>query len=98
MLPQLAKQTGELLGDPIISWEQSQRPLLGRAGGKFSHMMQRVDPKRVEAMLTASAEPEPTETAAESVPFDNDAPLLAEPLAETVCFDEFANWTFAWFG
>jgi methionyl-tRNA synthetase len=91
VLPQLAKQTGDLLGDPVISWEQSQRPLLGTPVGKFSHMLHRVDPKRVEAMLAASAQPEPTETAAESVPFDNDAPLLAEPLAETISFDEFAK-------
>ena len=91
VLPRLAKQTGELLGDPITSWEQSQRPLLGTPVGKFTHMMQRVDPKRVEAMVAASAEPDQPEAAAESVPFDNDAPLLAEPLAETISFDEFAK-------
>ena len=50
MLPRLAQQTGELLGEPIARWEQSQQPLLGTPVGKFAHMMQRVDPKRVEAM------------------------------------------------
>ena len=54
-------------------------------------MMQRVDPKRVEAMLAASAEPAEAEPPAETVPFDSDAPLLAEPLAETISFDEFAK-------
>jgi len=48
---------GELLGDPITSWEQSQRPLLGTPVGKFTHMMQRVDPKNIAALLAASAEP-----------------------------------------
>ncbi len=91
VLPRLARQTGELLGDPITSWEQSQRPLLGTPVGKFSHMMQRVDPKRVETMQAASTEPVEAETTAETVPFDNDAPLLAEPIAETVSFDEFAK-------
>ncbi len=91
VLPRLAQQTGELLGDPIVSWEQSQQPLLGKPVGKFSHMMQRIDPKRVEAMVAASAEPAEAEPPAESVPFDNDAALLAEPLAETIAFDEFAR-------
>ena len=52
------QQTGELFGEPITSWEQSQQPLLGTPVGKFPHMMQRVDPKQVEAMVAASAEPE----------------------------------------
>ena len=53
--------------------------------------MQRIDPKRVEAMVAASLEPAEAEPAGRNVPFDNDAPLLAEPLAETIAFDEFAR-------
>ena len=63
VLPRLAQQTGELLGDPIVSWEQSQQPLLGTPVGKFAHMMQRIDPKRVEAMVAASHEPAEAEAA-----------------------------------
>ncbi|MEN6450586.1 MAG: methionine--tRNA ligase [Thermoguttaceae bacterium] len=91
VLPQMAKQTGELLGDPIVSWDQSQKPLLDKPVGKFSHMMQRIDPKRVDAMVAASQEPTGAEAAPESVPFDNDAALLAEPLAGTISIDEFAQ-------
>ncbi len=91
VLPRLAKQTGELLGDPITSWEQAKQPLLGTPVGKFSHMMKRVDPKQVEAMVAASAEPAEAETSAETIPFDSDAALLAEPLTETVSFDDFAK-------
>ncbi|MFZ1935443.1 MAG: methionine--tRNA ligase [Thermoguttaceae bacterium] len=91
VLPRLAKQTGELLGAPITSWEQAKQPLLGTPVGKFSHMMKRVDAKQVEAMVAASAEPDEAETPAETLPFDSDAALLAEPLAETVSFDDFAK-------
>ena len=91
VLPRLARQTGELLGDPIVSWEQSQKPLLGIVVNKFEHMMRRVDPRQVEAMVAASAEPADDDSPPESVPFDNDAPLLAEPLAEIIGFDEFAK-------
>lgn len=91
VLPRLAQQTGELLGDPITSWDQSQRPLLAARVGKFAHMMQRVDPKRIEAMQAASAEPVESPTTPATVPFDTDAPLLAEPIAETIHFDQFAQ-------
>jgi methionyl-tRNA synthetase len=91
VLPRLAKQTGELLGAPITSWEQAKQPLLGTPVGKFSHMMKRVDAKQVEAMVAASAETDEAETPAETLPFDSDAALLAEPLAETVSFDDFAK-------
>ncbi|MCE5269591.1 MAG: methionine--tRNA ligase [Planctomycetaceae bacterium] len=91
VLPRLAQQTGELFNDPILSWDQSQKPLLGKPVGKFAHMMQRIDPKRVEAMVAASQEPADVEPLPESVPFDNDAALLAEPLTETISFDEFAR-------
>ena len=91
VLPRLAQQTGELLGDPIVSWEQSQKPLLGTSVNKFEHLMKRVDPRQVEAMVAASAEPAEEEAESESVPFDNDAAILAEPLAEQIGFDIFAQ-------
>ncbi len=91
VLPRLAEQTGELLNDPIVSWEQSKQPLLGTPVGKFKHMMQRVDPKRVEAMVAASAEPAEGSPPGETLPHDSDAPLLAEPIAETIGFDQFAQ-------
>jgi methionyl-tRNA synthetase len=98
VLPKLARQTGELLNDPIVDWEQSQKPLLNRRIGRFEHLMQRVDRKRVEAMVAASTETiEDNATAhagsIDAVPAqtDSDAPLLAEPLAEEISFNEFAK-------
>ena len=90
VLPRMAVETGKLLGDPIIGWEQSQRPLLGTPVAKFQHLMQRVDQKAVDAMIAASAEPE-SEPAAPPPPQDSDAPLLAEPLAAEVSFEEFVK-------
>ena len=104
VLPKLAGQTGELLGDPIASWQQSQTPLVGKPVRKFEHLMQRVDPKRVAAMVAASTESAPGEKMSEAtegssaeeshpatIPFDTDAALLAEPLAEQITFDDFAK-------
>jgi methionyl-tRNA synthetase len=95
VLPRLAKQTGELLGDPIVSWDQAKRPLSGKVVGEFKHMMQRVDRKQLDKMIAASteAEPpgrpkaEPARTAGE----DARATQPAEPLAETITIDDFAK-------
>ena len=75
----------------VTGWEQSQRPLLGTPVGKFVHMMQRVDPKRIEAMVAASAEPAEGPASGETSPFDSDEALVAEPIAETIGFDQFAQ-------
>ena len=57
VLPEMAQQTGELLGDrsPLGAVPGAAG---GHAGGRFQHLMQRVDRKRVDAMLAASAEPD----------------------------------------
>jgi methionyl-tRNA synthetase len=105
VLPQLARQTGELLRDPIVSWEQSKRPLVGTKVNRFEHMMKRVEREAVDAMIVASTESAPTQPAAEgttgqpaapSAPpapayDDSDQPLLAEPLAETIGIDDFVK-------
>ena len=91
VLPRLARQTGELLGDPITSWSQSQEPLLGTPVGKFKHMMKRVDRKRVDAMIAASTEPDSSTGQPETAPADSGEALAAEPLAETCTIDDFTK-------
>ncbi len=56
VLPRLAAQTGELLGEPITRWSDSQRPLLGHPVKRFEHMMVRVKREQVDAMIEASKE------------------------------------------
>jgi methionyl-tRNA synthetase len=94
VLPGLAQQTGELLGEPIVRWGQSQERLVGVRVTRFQHLMQRVDPQKIAAMIAASTEPdaEASEVSAAATAFqDSDAPLLAEPLAPQINFDEFAK-------
>lgn len=102
VLPKMAKDVGEFLNDPITNWQQSQQPLLGAKVNKFQHLMQRVDPKKVEAMIAASAEPEVVEDATAGLPptadpeyrvpaQDSEAPLKAEPLAAECTMDDLAK-------
>ena len=90
VLPTLAKQTGELLNDEITSWDQSQTPLTGTPVSKFKHLLQRVDTKKVRAMIEESKEPEQVddESATDSSG-DSRQPLIEEPLADEITFDDF---------
>ncbi|MCH8046826.1 MAG: methionine--tRNA ligase subunit beta, partial [Planctomycetes bacterium] len=98
VLPRLAAQTGELLGKPIESWDESKTPLVGTPVAKFKHMMQRVEAKNVQAMIDASKENdmsdapanEATNETTDAATFeDSDQPLKDEPLTEEITFDEF---------
>ncbi|QDT67410.1 Methionine--tRNA ligase [Planctomycetes bacterium MalM25] len=104
VLPQLAQQTGELLNDPITSWDQAQTPLVGTPVNKFKHLMQRVETDKVQKMMEESkqeaAEAAPgadadgspvNEALAAALAKYDDGPetLEAEPLAEDCDFDDF---------
>lgn len=97
VLPVLAEQVGELLNDPITSWSQSQQPLLGTPVSKFKHLMQRVDPEKVKAMVEESAES--LGGSADAIPGaeynDSTEPLEKEPLvAEKITIDDLMKVDF----
>lgn len=93
VLPKLAEQTGQLLGEPITHWDQAQTPLLGTPVAKFKHMMQRIEPKKVEAMIEESKQPTddaPTDET-ESVLQDSDGDLDASA-ERTAIFTREDRW------
>jgi methionyl-tRNA synthetase len=106
VLPGLAAEAGALVGGPIRSWDESQRPLAGLPVGPFRPLMRRVEAVQVEALLAASrAEAEaaarstPSLTSKSSppgappmtAPADSAAPLAAEPLAPECTIDDFTK-------
>ncbi len=94
VLPDLAAKCGELLGDPITSWDQSKKPLSGTPVAKFKHMMQRVDAKRIETMIEESAAENEAAAAATTpaLSFDDSGEFLSEnPIADEIAFDDFAK-------
>ena len=90
VLPRLAEQTGDLLGDPITSWDQSKTPLTGTPVNKFKHMLQRVDPKKIEAMIEESREESPADSAPQPAT-SNDKWLKDEPIADEITIDDFSK-------
>lgn len=94
VLPELSLQVGELLGDQINNWQQSQTPLTGTPVKKFKHLMKRIDEKDVAKMTEESKE----EAAAEAVadgPLvghefgDSAQPMIDEPMTEECTIDDF---------
>lgn len=99
VLPKLAADTGALLNDPITSWEQSQTPLTGTTVNKFQHLIQRVEPDKVQAMIDdskeeAAAEAPATESQADTTAAkfeDSGQPLIDEPMTEECTIDDFVK-------
>ena len=87
VLPRLAEATERLLGAPITSIADASVPLTGSAVAPFSHLMERMDPTKFEAMLVV---PEP-DAAAPAVGGDDGAALAAEPLAAECTIDDFSK-------
>ena len=90
VLPQLATACGDLLGEPIQHWDQAERPLTGTPVQKFQHMLQRLQPEQVQAMIDESRE-EPTDPQTADSAADEASPLQAEPLEAEISIDAFTK-------
>jgi methionyl-tRNA synthetase len=106
VLPKLSSQCGRLLQREIVAWSDSQSPLVGTQVSKFEHLMQRVDPKKVQQMVDESKEVPKSEAATAPVQAASTVggavpgvglsgsevePLVAEPLAPTCTIEDFAK-------
>jgi len=91
VLPRLAQQTCELLGQPIKHWNESQTPLVGTPVAKFKHMLQRVERDKIDAMIQQSKESQSMSEETTKPYTDSDEPLKAEPLADEITIDDFAK-------
>ncbi|HMR75146.1 MAG TPA: methionine--tRNA ligase [Polyangiaceae bacterium] len=87
VLPQLAEDSAKLLNTKLDSWSAASTPLVGSPVSEFSHLMQRVDPKKVEALIEASKAGE----AQDETATDGGECLQAEPLAPECTFDDFSK-------
>ncbi len=96
--PRLAAQAAKLLNCPMDCWEDVRRPLVGTPVSKFEHLMKRVDPAQVQAMIEEEGQPAASapETTAEAAPAgqfqDGPEALANEPLVEAHCtIDDFVK-------
>jgi methionyl-tRNA synthetase len=94
VLPQLAMQVEEFLQIEPLMWRHLDDSLAGKTIKPFSHLMTRIDPKQVEALVEANR---PSLQAA-IVPAPHSQVRHAEhqqheiqPIAETISIDDFAK-------
>jgi len=100
VLPHLAEQSAELFGSAFDGWDVAQAPLLGVKLRPFQHLMTRVDPQKVKAMISSSMEEapgtEPQGAPAASAPARGEVkPTAAAPAIEpiqAICsFEDFTK-------
>ena len=84
VVPELAAKAGHLLSDDLTTWEQSQTPLAGTPVAKFKHLLQRVDPAKIAAMVEDSTEDlqKKDDRSDDDAPQALSGPLKDEPLVE----------------
>jgi methionyl-tRNA synthetase len=94
VLPKLAEDTAVLLGDPLDQWSKAREPLSGVSIRPFEHLMSRVDPKKVQAIVAASSSAEEDAArnrAPDAAATEDDDVLAQEPLAAECTIDDFSK-------
>ncbi len=83
VLPTLAAQVEAFMNLPPLRFDDAQRAMGPHVISEYKHLMQRVDPKSVEALL---AQPAPAVTAPQEAPAPG-----GEALAPTIGIDDFTK-------
>ena len=91
VLPIMAEKVADFLNLDSMNWDDTQQPLTGHKINKFKPLMMRVEDERVQAVVDASKEElKATQTEVQKEP-DNSSALNADPIGETINFDDFAK-------
>ena len=94
ILPHMAREAEAFLAIGPMSWDSQSEPLLDHAINKFKPLMTRVDRDRIDAMIEDSKEDLAAENkvaATAPEPTQGDNPLLTDPIADTIAFEDFAR-------
>ena len=92
VLPELAKKVEGFLPVDLRSngaWTETPTPMLDVQISPFKHLMQRIDPKKIDAMVEESKETSTAQATNAGKPQKTTAKI--EPVASTIEFDEFAK-------
>ena len=92
VLPRFADESARLLSiEEPSTWKDAETPVVGRRVVKFEHLMQRVDPERVEAMTQASRETAEAYVEANAQTSQGSEALAGEPLEAECTIDDFSK-------
>jgi methionyl-tRNA synthetase len=92
VMPELAARTEAFLNQEL-TWDAIREPLVDHEITKFKALFNRIDPKKVEAMVEASKEDAATEKAAaeKAEQAKTETELSKDPVADEIEFDDFAK-------
>ncbi|GAD88315.1 methionine--tRNA ligase [Vibrio halioticoli NBRC 102217] len=92
VMPELAARTEAFLNQEL-TWDGVVAPLTGHEITKFKALFNRIDPKKVDAMIEASKEDAAAEVAAKekAEQAKTQTELSKEPIADEIEFDDFAK-------
>jgi methionyl-tRNA synthetase len=88
VLPAMATEVESFLNIPALRWDAIATPLTGHTINTFKPLMTRVEQEKVDAMLEDSKD---TLGSAATAPAAASGPLLANPIAATISFEDFAK-------
>ncbi|MBD3609004.1 MAG: methionine--tRNA ligase [Gammaproteobacteria bacterium] len=88
VLPVMAEKVTDFLNLESMQWHNCAQPLTAHGINKFKPLMTRVEKDKVDAMLEASKE-ELAKMQEPATP--TTGPLVDDPIAETINFDDFAK-------
>jgi methionyl-tRNA synthetase len=88
VLPAMARQVETFLNLPAMRWDAIETPLTDHRINKFTPLMTRVEQDKVEAMLEDSKD---SLTSSQPAVPAASGPLQADPISETIGFEDFAK-------
>ncbi|MFK7894877.1 MAG: methionine--tRNA ligase [Myxococcota bacterium] len=95
VLPRFAAESAKLLGvEGETRWSDAATPVVGQTVGTFKHLLERVDPEKVTAMVEASRELVAANAAKEGATgsaFAGAEALAGEPLEAECTIDDFTK-------
>ncbi len=92
VLPRFAEESARLLGlERETAWADAATPVAGTTVGKFKHLMERVDPEKVTAMVEASREAAEAAAAEAQAGSNAGEAFDGEPLEAEITIDDFTK-------
>ena len=82
VLPKLAADVEAFLNIAPLSWQDASQLLLGHNIQPYQHLMTRIDPKQIEALIEANKQ---------TVEAAKPTAAAVEPFADTIGIDDFAK-------
>ncbi len=92
VLPAVAEKVEAFLNIPALQWQDITKPLLNHKINPYQPLMQRIDPKQIEAMIEKGKEQmtqTPSDTPTTETPAEK--PKTASDIAPLITIDDFAK-------